>query len=409
MTRFALAASPFNDTPDRPQVYVEGGYGPYENTRRALANLNLSSAKGKRVMLKPNIGRMAKPGDAVTTEPQVVAAAIDAFQEAGATVMIAESPIVGVNTMEAFEICGITPIAVERDVPLYDMDVHPPIDVEVPEGRAIKKLRICREMTEVDLVVSIPVMKMHMHTGVTLSLKNMKGCLWRRSKVKLHMLPPVPDCDEKPINVAIADMIGLLTPHLAIIDGTVGMQGLGPSAGETCALDTVVVGADPLAADAVACRLMGTDVNDSPHLYMAAERGYGIASLQQIEVSPSDWEARAKVFDRPPENIAISFPGTRIHDENSCSACQSTLLLFLKRYGDRLFEYFSEEEGVDIAIGKGHDHLPDGCLCVGNCTAKHREKGIFVKGCPPVASEILKAVSGHREVDSVDGDQTEHS
>lgn len=29
------------------------------------------------------------------------------------------------------------------------------------------------------------------HELVTLALKNMKGCLWRRSKTELHMLEPV--------------------------------------------------------------------------------------------------------------------------------------------------------------------------------------------------------------------------
>ena len=84
------------------------------------------------------------------------------------------------------------------------------------------------------------------------------------------MLGPIEGSDEKPINVAIADMASVLRPHLAIIDGTVGMEGLGPSAGQPKALDCVVVGADAFAADAVACRLMGTCAEDVPYLRMGA-------------------------------------------------------------------------------------------------------------------------------------------
>jgi hypothetical protein len=29
---------------------------------------------------------------------------------------------------------------------------------------------------------------------------------------------------------------------------------------------------------------------------------------------------------------------------------------------------------------------------VGNCTAAHREQGLFIPGCPPVGSAILKAI-----------------
>jgi len=45
-------------------------------------------------------------------------------------------------------------------------------------------------------------------------------------------------------------------------------------------------------------------------------------------------------------------------------------------------------QSFDI-IGKGHEKLPCGTLCVGNCTAIHNDCGKFVPGCPPVSSEIL--------------------
>jgi len=385
--------SPFKGASDKPEVFVSAGKGPYENTLNALKNLDLSPARGKRVLLKPNAGRLARAGDAVTTEPQVIAAAIDAFKEAGAEVSIGESPITGVKALEAFEECGIAAVARERDCRLIDMDERPGINIEVPGGLAIDTLKICPEVLEFDLIVSIPVMKMHMHTGVTLSVKNMKGCLWRRSKAKLHMLPPVEGSDEKSINVAISDMTGVLRPHLSIIDGTVGMQGLGPSAGETKKLGVVVVGADPLAADAVACRLMGTKAEEIPHLAISAGRGYGIIDLDEIRVSPETWEDWASVFDAPPKNLSISFPNVKIFDENSCSACQSTLLLLLKRHGNELLDYFPKDMILKIAIGKGHEGLPAGTLCIGNCTAQHRNVGIYVKGCPPVGSEILKTIS----------------
>ena len=38
--------------------------------------------------------------------------------------------------------------------------------------------------------------------------------------------------------------------------------------------------------------------------------------------------------------------------------------------------------------------VPEGTLCIGNCTIKHKKSGIFVSGCPPVSSEILKEYLG---------------
>jgi uncharacterized protein (DUF362 family) len=408
MKEYMISESPFKDDASFPNVYLAGGNGPYENTRAALKNIDLSCAAGKTVLLKPNVGRIAEPYSGICTHPMVVAAAIDAFREAGAEVSVGESPISGVKTMEAFESTGIKKIADERNCPLIDMDEGKPVVISVPEGEAIKSLKICPNIPEFDIIVSIPVMKMHMHTVVTLAVKNMKGCLWRRSKVTLHMLPPLTDeatgrpASVKPLDVAISDLSKVLKPHLSIIDGTVGLQGIGPSAGEKKEVGVVVVGVDSFAADAVACEIMGISASEVPHLSIGADRGYGVIDMEKINVFPADWKKWISPFERPPTNFSKAFPDVNIMDVNSCSACQSTLLLFLKRYQAELKEYLPGD--TNIAIGAGHDDIPPGTLCVGNCIKKEfRTKGIFIAGCPPVGSEILSAVIGEPSVDTRDG------
>ncbi|MDY6959625.1 MAG: DUF362 domain-containing protein, partial [Halobacteriota archaeon] len=245
--------------------------------------------------------------------------------------------------------------------------------------------------------ISVPVMKTHIHTDVTLSVKNMKGCLWRRTKVDLHMLPKIEGYDERPLNIAIADLSTVLLPHLSIIDGNFGMEGMGPSAGKVKKLNLVVAGFDSFAADAVSCSLMGFDVNDVPHLRMGANRGGGVIDLSKIQVTPSSWYELASPFEPPPENLSIQFPGVTVLDEMSCSACQYSLLMFLKRFGDSIFEYFPGQETVNVAIGKGHESVPVGTLCIGNCTVEHKRRGIYVSGCPPVASQILKKVAEEKK------------
>ncbi len=381
--------NPFDNT-SPPSVFCASGNGPYENTKAALANIDLSPTKGKRVLLKPNIGRNAAPKTGIITDPDVTAAAIDAFRDAGAVVTVADSPITGVKIEEAYVTSGLKAIADSRNCPLIDMDIRKYVPLDIPNGQAIKALKLCADIPEFDIIVSIPVMKTHMHTGVTLSVKNMKGCLWRRSKVDLHMLQPLPGRTEKPLDIAIADLATVLAPHLAIIDGTVAMEGLGPGAGKPKPLDLVIVSADPFAADSVACKIMGIETIDVPHLKMAAERGCGTIDLDKINVSPHDWHNLIDPFEPPPVKLSLEFPGFTVLDNQSCSACQSTLLLFLKSHADELREKVKDNKDIVIAIGKGHDELPPGTLCIGNCTAKHKDCGIFVPGCPPVSSEILR-------------------
>ncbi len=335
------------------------------------------------------MGRNVRPETGITTHPQVVAAAIDAFREAGANVAVGESPITGVTMFDAFESSGTTAVAKIRNCPLIDMDVRRYVTCEIPAGIAMKSLRVCREITEYDIIVSIPVMKTHMHTGVTLSVKNMKGCLWRRSKVDFHMLPQLPDHEEKPLDIAIADMFSVLHPHLSIIDGTIGMEGLGPSAGKPKSLGVVLVGVDAFATDSFACAIMGIRTQDIPHLRIGSQRGYGIIDLDSIDVYPQNWKDIQDSFVLPPEELSIEFTGFTILDQQSCSACQSTLLMFLRQYGQQLRDSTSDDKDIIIAIGKGHEELPCGTLCVGNCTARHKDCEKFVTGCPPVSSEIL--------------------
>jgi hypothetical protein len=157
----------------------------------------------------------------------------------------------------------------------------------------------------------------------------------------------------------------------------------------------VVAGGDGFAADAVACRLMGLDAVRVPHLQIGAELGCGIIDLKRIKISPENWMSYAADFAAAPQNLTFEFPNVEVLDRNSCSACQSTLLLFLKRYQEALADYIPKGERLKIAIGKGHDALPDGALCIGQCTAKQKGNGIFVPGCPPGGSQIFKTLQEH--------------
>jgi len=305
--------------------------------------------------------------------------------------------------MEAFDITGISKIAKDRKCKLIDMDKGKFQTVNIPEGIALKSIKVCPEIFEYDIIVSIPVMKTHMHTGATLALKNMKGCLWRRSKVILHMLPTVEGINEKPIDIAIADMSSVLKPHLSIIDGTICMEGLGPSAGSPRPMNMVMVGANVYASDAVAASLMDIKPKSVPHLKIASERGYGTIKISEIEIQPDNWKDFIIPFASPPKNLTLEYPNINIYDVNSCSACQSSLYLFLKRYGKSMTDYFSAEKPLNIAIGKGIKEVPKGTLCIGNCTNMHKGSCKVISGCPPVSSEILCAITGKPSFDTMDG------
>ncbi|RPH52269.1 MAG: DUF362 domain-containing protein [Desulfobacteraceae bacterium] len=379
----------------KPLVIVAKGDDPYNTTKMALKRFPLPDLKGKRILIKPNAARLASPGEGITTHPSVVSATIDCLRENGAKdIVIGEGCIFGVDARDAFRMTGMEEISEKKNVKLIDMDRFGPAERAIPNGKLLKKVKVSSMLKDFDWIVSIPVMKTHMHTRVSLSIKNMKGLLWRREKAKLHHLRSNKKITRgyKELDFGIAEMAAVLMPDLAVIDGTVGMEGMGPAYGKPKKMGIVLVSDSPVSADAVASRLMGFAPEEIPYLQLSAEKGLGEIQLQNISVEPQDYLKWEDPFDLPPSKFSIPFPDVVVYDEGSCSACLSTLLLFLQKYHQQLDDYRLADKKVHIGIGKYLDSCPEGTILIGNCTSNIKNRGIFIKGCPPISSEIMRTL-----------------
>jgi uncharacterized protein (DUF362 family) len=109
-------------------------------------------------------------------------------------------------------------------------------------------------LDQVDWIVSMPKMKTHHWLGVTLSMKNLFGLMpgivygWPKNVFHWAGLEP-----------SVLDINATVRPHLAIIDGIVGMEGDGPIMGTPKPAGVLVMGRDLAATDATAARIMGID------------------------------------------------------------------------------------------------------------------------------------------------------
>ena len=105
-----------------------------------------------------------------------------------------------------------------------------------------------------DLVVSMPKMKTHHWAGVTLALKNLFGVMpgicygWPKNVLHHAGIPE-----------SILDIAATVRPHLAIVDGIIGMEGDGPIMGTPRASGVLVMGTNLPAVDATCARLMDID------------------------------------------------------------------------------------------------------------------------------------------------------
>lgn len=381
------------------RVFAAFDQGAFRNTQQVFESLDPACYRGRSVLIKPNAGRIASPGKGINTHPEAVAAVVETLLDGGAArVAIGESPILGVDTMEAFQRSGIVTVARRYNIPLIDMDAEPPLEKVVPHGRILDKTRVCKAVAEFELLLSLPVAKCHMHTGVSLGIKNLKGCLYRREKVRYHQLEyrEGQTFPEKTLDSAISDLATILLPDITVVDGFIGMEGLGPSGGEAVESNFAVAAAHPLGADVVAAQLMGLDPGAIVHLRLVAERLDLPLPADAYQVTPADYLNQARSFLQPPRELSIEYPDVALCDRESCSACLSTVMLFLKRFRNDMRQYLPEGEILRLAIGKGVPAGGEGpgTVFIGNCAKQAAAGGIFVAGCPPVPTRIYREITG---------------
>jgi len=82
----------------------------------------------------------------------------------------------------------------------------------------------------------------------------------------------------------ITDLCKARRINLTIIDGTLAMEGLGPTFGHPVKMNLIIAGTDPVATDSVACTIIGFDPEKVPSTKWGAEKGLGTNDLHKIEV-----------------------------------------------------------------------------------------------------------------------------
>jgi len=161
---------------------------------------------------------------------------------------------------------------------------------------------------EADFVVSMPKVKTHHWSGVTLSMKNMFGVVpgakYGWPKNILHW---------KGIQESILDVCATVPVHFVIADAIVAMEGNGPLNGHPRPLNRIVLADDPVAADATCARLMGLDPTRITHIRIGAQF-LGNVSIERIDQVAEAVCAPANPFAVVPEFQHLRVAGSAQRD-----------------------------------------------------------------------------------------------
>jgi len=100
------------------------------------------------------------------------------------------------------------------------------------------------------------------------------------------------------LNVNLTRLARFLTPDIAVIDGTVGLEGNGPGGTDDVPLGVAAAGADVIATDAVMAKVMGFEPLNLGLYHYMSELGLGVADLVQIDVKGTAVDAVQRSFKR---------------------------------------------------------------------------------------------------------------
>jgi len=322
----------------------------------------------------------------VYTDPEVLRATIRYFQECGArTVYVMENCTQANFTRLVFHVTGYRQICKDTGaVPVYlDETTAVPVFLEGIEEFIDLSAFVFERLIEgraENLYLSLPKLKTHSMSQVTLSIKNQFGLVHQKSRIADHNYR---------IHQKLADIYRVIRPDFALIDGLIATtHGHYPSAynAPACVVpfDLLVGGDDPLATDVVGAALMGFALKDVKHLERAAALGIGIHDMARITIINRDlFEGRKRKLtcelldDYPPD---ITF----LRGQERC--CTEGCRRNTETVVEMLYRDHGGQGGFTILMGKGIDkaavdritgrvHIAGGCAIQDHGVALEKRLG----------------------------------
>jgi uncharacterized protein (DUF362 family) len=251
---------------------VQGDVGAA--VRRALEAADWTRAvpRGADVALKVNLGwDLFIPGS--ITSPLFAEALIGAIRDHVGRISMVESDQVLEDVERAFHESGMVDVCRRTGVAWVNMTRGTSVRHEEPRNVVLKRVEVPRILKEA-VLITLPVLKTHAKTRISGALKNQWGCIGTM-RHEYHLV----------LDDALADLNQVLRPALAVMDGTVGLEGDGPKSGWPRIANVVLCSRDPVAIDTVQAMLMGIDPASVGHLASCAARGIGTADPGRIDIS----------------------------------------------------------------------------------------------------------------------------
>jgi uncharacterized protein (DUF362 family) len=306
-------------------VRIKNGNIDYavRNAIDLLGGMKTITAGKERIMLKPNL---VSPDPRDVTKPEIIKALTNLMTELGKDVCIGEGSAASYPNLRpanfggvcrttdkemlnqiqqtVFDSLGYSELAKDLRVPLINLHTGDMAKVHLPNGFVFKEISLHQSLADTDLLCSVPMMKTHGLAAVTLGMKNLIGAYPGQvyGTVRSAVHAEASKVESSGTASAIIDMVRANKLGLVVIDGSVAMQGQGPSAsqgGELVKMDLIIAGTNPLATDMVGAFVMGFRPDEISTFLWASKAGMTPTSMEGIEIKGEKLADVGRPFKKP--------------------------------------------------------------------------------------------------------------
>jgi uncharacterized protein (DUF362 family) len=249
---------------------------------------------GQVVAIKPNATWAFAPRTASSTDPDLLRALIELVKEAGASkIIVMDHCSIEPGTAQALKANLLGTVVQETGVEgLFPDRYLAPKEtyttIELPEGKAFKKIGVIKAAVDADVRINMGVAKSHSVTRMTMVLKHMMGFLEAPSSLHTNLHKGIADINTKSQIKADLHILEALYIRVAYNEY---VTCAGPETIETNPLaikrmNQIIAGADPVLVDAYACSTFyKVKPKEFAHLKNAYDWGVGDLDVEAAKAS----------------------------------------------------------------------------------------------------------------------------
>jgi uncharacterized protein (DUF362 family) len=273
-----------------------------EQLLEPLGGMGSVVKSGDRVLLKPNLLTGARPNKECTTRPELVYCVAQLVKEAGGRPFLGDGPAFG-SALGVAKANGYLAMLEELEIPVVEFHGSRYRTI----GDSFDHLRLSKEVMDADVVINLPKVKSHVQLTLTLGVKNLFGCVPGKMKAWWH-LEAGKDADR--FGEMLVETARTIEPNLTILDGIIGHEGNGPSAGEPRQLGILGAARDVFALDRAMVELLQIDPQLIPTQRAAERLGLHASELVFPLLTPQDLAIAD--WKLPEKMMAIDFGAPRV-------------------------------------------------------------------------------------------------